>query len=86
MLVTFKLLGISLAQPHSPLFKPIKLPKKDKMDMEGEQAAAQEGASGESTDAASTDSAVASGSLLPGVPTPTEVPAEPASPERAPAD
>lgn len=49
--------------------------------MEGEQAAAQEGASGESTDAASTDSAVASGSLLPGVPTPTEVPAEPASPE-----
>lgn len=61
-----KLLGISLAQPHSPLFKPIKLPKKDKMDMEGEQAAAEEGVAG-SADAAA---AAASGSLLPGVPTP----------------
>ena len=77
-----KLLGISLAQPHSPLFKPIKLPKKDKMDLEGENAAIEDGsgpAPGLAEDGAQTQQL--SGSLLPGVPTPTEAVAEQSTPE-----
>lgn len=71
-----KLLGISISQPHSPLFKPIKLPKKDKLDMEGEAASAQDSESSSDESAAldteaSTDKE--SSGILPGVPTPTAV-------------
>ena len=82
-----KLLGISLAQPHSPLFKPIKLPKKDKMDMEGEQASTDDTSSGSALLAGvptPTEDTESSGSeaLLPGVPTPEGEPPsiEPATP------
>ena len=70
---TIKLLGISVSQPHSPMFKPIKLPKHE---MEADAAEAESLENDKEADAPASE-AVAPDAAAPEAAAPIAVAAEP---------